>query len=109
MLEQKRIQKVLEAEVHLLIKDPCGMLQPLLGEWDRNTLLKLHPLGLPVLWKGIQGAVNYLRILDVYETSRFLNPVAKRIGQVLLYINYEELCKHPKEYCPPPPPHQSRP
>jgi len=26
VLEQKRIQKVLEAEVRLLIKDPCGML-----------------------------------------------------------------------------------
>lgn len=77
------------------------MLQPLLGEWDKNTLLDLHPLGLPVLWKGIQGAVNYLRILDVDDTSRFLDPVAKRIGQVLLYINYEELCKRPKEYCPP--------
>lgn len=77
------------------------MLQPLLGAWDKNTLLDLHPLGLPVLWKGIQGAVNYLRILDVDDTSRFLDPVAKRIGQVLLYINYEELCKRPKEYCPP--------
>ncbi|EYE98322.1 serine-proline rich protein [Aspergillus ruber CBS 135680] len=101
VLEQKRIQKVLEAEVRLLIKNPCRMLQPLLGSWDKNTLLDLHPLGLPVLWKGIQGAVNYLRILDVDDTNRFLDPVAKRIGQVLLYINYEELCKRPKEYCPP--------
>ena len=101
VLEQKRIQKVLEAEVRLLIKDPCGMLQPLLGAWDKNTLLDLHPLGLPVLWKGIQGAVNYLRILDVDDTSRFLDPVAKRIRQVSLFINYEELCKRPKEYCPP--------
>lgn len=45
--------------------------------------------------------MNYLRVLDIDETSRFLDPVAKRIGQVLLYINYAELCKHPKEYCPP--------
>ncbi|OJJ83478.1 uncharacterized protein ASPGLDRAFT_405649 [Aspergillus glaucus CBS 516.65] len=28
VLEQKRIQKVLEAEGHFLMKDPCGMLQP---------------------------------------------------------------------------------
>ena len=63
-------------------------------------LLDLQALGLPVIWKGIQGAVTDLRILDVDETSRFLDPIAKRIGQVLLYINYEELCKHPKEYFP---------
>lgn len=101
VLEEKRIRRVLEAEGHLLTKDPCGMLRPLLGEWNKNMLHGLHALGLPVLWKGIQGAVNYLRVLDADETSRFLDPIAKRVGQVLLYINYAELCKHPKKCCPP--------
>lgn len=44
VLEQKQIQKVLGAEVHLLMKDLCRMLQPLLGRWNKNMLLDLHAL-----------------------------------------------------------------
>lgn len=29
------------------------MLQPLLGGWNKNALLDLHALGLPVIWRGI--------------------------------------------------------
>ncbi|GKZ33054.1 hypothetical protein AbraIFM66950_002773 [Aspergillus brasiliensis] len=53
--------------------------------------LGLHTLGLPVVWQGLQGIVNYLRVLDTDERDRFLDPVAKRIGLVLLYFNYKEL------------------
>lgn len=35
------------------------------------------------------------------DTKQFLDPIAKRIEQVLLYFNYKELCKHPEESCPP--------
>lgn len=101
VLEEERIQRILEAEVCLATQDPCGMLRPLLSEWNSKVLLGLHALGLPALWKGIQGAVDYLRVLDADDTKQFLDPIAKRIGQVLLYFNYKELCKHPEESCPP--------
>ena len=100
VLEDKQIQRILEADVHLAIQDLRGMLQLLSGEWSSNALLGLHALGLPVCWKGIQGAVDYLRVLDADETKQFLDPVAKRIGQVLLYFNYDELCKHPEGIFP---------
>lgn len=101
VLEEKRIQKVLEAEAHLATQDPCEMLRPQLNEWDNNMRHGLHALGLPALWKGVQGAIDYVRVLDADETERLLDPVARRIGQVLLNFNYDELCKHPEEYCPP--------
>lgn len=101
VLEEEQIQRILDAEVHLAIQDPCAMLQLLLGEWSSNVLLGLHALGLPARWKGIQGAVDYLRVLDADKKKQFLDPVAKCIGQVLLYFNYKELCKHLEGSCPP--------
>jgi hypothetical protein len=92
MLEEKRVQWVLKAEVDLASQDPCEMLRPLLGRWDDNISLGLHALGLPALWEGIQGAVDYVRVLDADETKQFLDPIAKRIAQVLLSFNYEGLC-----------------
>lgn len=102
-LENDRIQRILEAEAHLLARGLDSMLSPLFHHWDRYGSLDLQALGLPVQWKGIQAAVDYLRVLDVDATSHNLSPVAKRIGHVLLYFNYEELCKCPEKYCPTPP------
>jgi hypothetical protein len=62
--------------------------------------LDLPALGLPVQWRGIEAAADYLRVLDEDEKSPYLIPIAKRIGQVLLYFNYEELCRHPKKCLP---------
>jgi hypothetical protein len=98
-----RIQEILEAEAHLLPQDVDSMLKPLFDHWHECGSLDLHALRLPVQWKGIQAAVDYLRVLDADAKSPYLNPVAKRIGYVLLYFNYEELCKHPEDYCPTPP------
>jgi hypothetical protein len=64
--------------------------------------LGLHTLGLPVVRKGLQGIVNYFRVLDTDERDRFLDPVGKRIGMVLLYFNCKELCEHAEKYCPGP-------
>lgn len=80
------------------MKDPCRVLQPLLSEWSDNMSLGLHALGLPAVWVGIEGAVNYIRVLDAHAAKPFLSPVAERIAQVLLYLNYEELCSHPENY-----------
>lgn len=100
-LEDTRIRRILEAERHILAQDIDGMLRPLFDHWDKYKSLDLHALGLPVQWKGIQAAVDYLRVLDADERAPYLGTVARRIGQVLLYFNYEELCKYPEKYCPP--------
>jgi hypothetical protein len=102
-LENDRIQRILEAEAHLLARGLDSMLSPLFDYWDKYGSLDLHALGLPVQWKGVEAAVDYLRVLDADATSHYLSPVAKRIGHVLLYFNYEELCKYPEKYCPTPP------
>lgn len=99
----ERLEKVLEAGAQLCMKDPCRVLQPLLSEWSDNMSLGLHALGLPAVWVGIEGAVNYIRVLDAHATKPYLDPVAERIAQVLLYWNYEELCSHPENYFPTPP------
>ncbi|GLA21821.1 hypothetical protein AnigIFM62618_001670, partial [Aspergillus niger] len=75
--------------MYLSLQTARELLRPLLGEWDNNMSLSL------------QGIVNYLRVLDADERDRFLDPVAKRIGLVLLYF-YKELCEHPGKYCPGP-------
>ncbi|GLA79172.1 hypothetical protein AtubIFM55763_002319 [Aspergillus tubingensis] len=96
------VRKILKAERYLSPPTAPELLRPLLGVWDNNMSLGLHALGLPVVWQGLQGIVNYLRVLDADERDQFLDPVAKRIGLVLLYFNYKELCEHPEKYCPAP-------
>lgn len=98
-LGNDKIRQILKAEAHLLPQDLDSMLGPLLDHWDQSGSLDLHALGLPVQWKGIQAAVDYLRVLDTDAKTPYLNPVAKRIGFVLLYLNYEELCRYPAKYC----------
>lgn len=67
-LGNDRIQRILEAEAHLLAQDLDSMLRPLFDHWDKYGSLDLHALGLPVQWKGIQAAVDYLRVLDADAT-----------------------------------------
>ncbi|GAA93089.1 conserved serine-proline rich protein [Aspergillus luchuensis IFO 4308] len=74
------VRKILKAERYLSPPTAPELLRPLLGVWDNNMSLGLHALGLPVVWQGLQGIVNYLRVLDADERDRFLDPVAKRIG-----------------------------
>lgn len=100
-LEFHRVQKIIEAEAHLLSQNTDSMLSPLFNYSDGRDYLGLPTLGLPVQWKGIRAAVDYLRVLDTDEKTPFLSPIGRRIGQVLLYFNYEELRKHPGEYCSP--------
>ena len=102
-LEEDRFRRILEAETYLYAQDLNGLLGPLFDRWDKIRSLDLHVLGLPLQWKGIQAAVNYLRVLDADQKKPYLDAVARRIGQVLLYFNYEELCRHPEKHCPPSP------
>lgn len=38
-------------------------------------------------------------MLDIDAKTPYLNPVAKRIRFILLYLNYKELCRYPIKYC----------
>lgn len=77
----------------LLTQDPFKILRPLLNDVD-NTSSSLKKLRLPDEWKGINGAVNYLRVLDEDKAKKkMLDLMAKHITQILFYLNYESLRK----------------
>ncbi|KAJ5443128.1 hypothetical protein N7445_004241 [Penicillium cf. griseofulvum] len=98
-LDDNRTQGILDTSAHsLLAKDLDQILRPLFDHWNFYKSLELPALGLPVQWRGIDAAADYLRMLDYEQKSPYLNPIAKRIGQVLLYFNYEELCRHPNRH-----------
>jgi hypothetical protein len=92
-LDDDKIQKIIKAGARLLTQDPFRILRPLFdGEADMSSSLKR--LGLPEEWEGINGAVNYLRVLDKdKDNKKKLEPMAKRVAQVLLYLNYVSLLK----------------
>lgn len=98
-LNEHRLMKILEVDSLLLAQDSGKILRPLLDKWDINQSLNLPALGLPLRWKGIQAAVDYLRLLDAGPEQSGLDPIAKRLGQVLLFLNYKELCKKSENYC----------
>lgn len=92
-LNNKQIQRIIKAGACLLTRDPFKTLRPLLDDAD-NTSSSLKKLGLPDEWKGINGAVNYLRVLDEDKAKKkMLDPMAKRVAQILFYLNYESLRK----------------
>lgn len=92
-LTDVQIGQILKTEAHLLSRHPLGILQPLL-DGDSN-MSSLNKLGLPEEWEGIYGGANYLRVLDAdkdKKNSFVLGPLARRIAQILCYLNYERLC-----------------
>lgn len=92
-LNNKQIRRIIKAGACLLTQDPFKILRPLLNDAD-NTSSSLKKLGLPDEWKGINGAVNYLRVLDEDKAKKkMLDLMAKRITQILFYLNYESLRK----------------
>ncbi|KAJ5837693.1 uncharacterized protein N7525_002881 [Penicillium rubens] len=94
-LEQIKIEKILSAEDSLLAQEPSRLLQPLLECSEAGILPSLKALRLPVEWKGKGGAVKYYRLLEaVKEKTLVLSPLAKRIAQILFYLNCTWLEKH---------------
>ncbi|KAJ5640293.1 uncharacterized protein N7484_008155 [Penicillium longicatenatum] len=96
-LNDQRIVRILEVDSLLVAQDPGKALRPLLDKWDINKSLDLPALGLPSRWKGIQAAVDYLRLLDAGPKKSGLDSIAERLGHVLLFLNYKELCKNPEK------------
>ncbi|KAH1556110.1 hypothetical protein KXX17_007716 [Aspergillus fumigatus] len=91
---------VLEAERFLMTRDARETLMVLLSpdQWEANLSCGLHGLGLPREWRGIKGAVNYLRVLDAKKIAEY--SIQERFALLLLSLNYEDLREHPERYCP---------
>lgn len=95
LLEQSKITQILEAEAGLLAQDPLRPLQSFLGLGEADTCSSLSALGLPVVWMGLKGAVNYYRLLEAVKGKKIvLCPFAKHIAQTLFYLSYKWLEKH---------------
>ncbi|KAJ5998184.1 hypothetical protein N7522_009844 [Penicillium canescens] len=94
-LNDIRVQRILHVSANPLIAEGLEQtLWPLLGHWNLSESLDVSALGLPVQWRGIGAAANYLKLLDSDGKPSHLNPIAVRLGQVLLYFNYEDLCRN---------------
>ncbi|KAJ6018561.1 hypothetical protein N7522_002025 [Penicillium canescens] len=94
-LNDFRVQRILHVSANPLIAEGLEQtLWPLLGHWNLSESLDVSALGLPVQWRGIGAAANYLKLLDSDGKPSHLNPIAVRLGQVLLYFNYEDLCRN---------------
>ena len=98
-LNDNKIQEVFIVGVYLLSSDPCRALSSQLEQWQKNESQKLHALGIPMPWPGIEAAVQYVVQLN---SKRIADPIAIRIAQTLLFLNYAEMCKRPEDFCPRP-------
>ncbi|KAL4755930.1 uncharacterized protein BDW70DRAFT_164982 [Aspergillus foveolatus] len=94
-LDDKRIQDVLEVHHRFCTYDLVGSLYSTLIPWLAGLGNDLPGLGLPLVWRGVQGAVNYLRALDA---DNFTHPLAARFALILFSLNYYELCRHPGKF-----------
>ncbi|OJJ42063.1 hypothetical protein ASPZODRAFT_77821 [Penicilliopsis zonata CBS 506.65] len=93
-LKDTQITSTLRAEAGLLSDDSTGLLQPLLNHRVEN-LPALEALGLPLQWRGLKGAVVYYRTLEAAKKKKSpLGVLAKRIAQMLFYLNYRWLERH---------------
>lgn len=95
-LESRRIMNIIKADSFLVARCPGKLLNPLLDKWNIEKSLSLPVLGLPARWKGIQAAVEYLRLLD----ANTLDHIPRRLGYLLLYLNYKQLCEKSVEHYP---------
>ncbi|KAJ5155474.1 hypothetical protein N7492_008277 [Penicillium capsulatum] len=90
-----QITSALRAEAGLLSDDCNRLLQPLLDHREDDPPA-LEALGLPLQWRGLEGAVIYYRMLEATKKKSTLSLLAKRIAQILFYLNYRWLEKHIK-------------
>lgn len=92
-LEDDQLTSALKAEAGLHLDNCTRLLQPLLDHREDDTPA-LKALGLPLQWRGLEGAVIYYRTLEAAKKRSPLSLLAKRIGQILFYLNYRWLEKH---------------
>ncbi|KAL6229547.1 hypothetical protein BDW75DRAFT_249572 [Aspergillus navahoensis] len=91
-LSSEGISHIIKAWDFLLPQGPLGCVQELP---EKNASMSIRQvLGLPEVWMGIEGAVNYFRVLeDDMDGISTLGPLAKRFAKIFLYLNYEMLSK----------------
>lgn len=94
-LEDKQITSTLRAEAGLHLDNCTRLLQPPLDHREDDPPA-LEALGLPLQWRGLEGAVIYYRMLEAAKKKSTLSLLAKRIAQILFYLNYRWLEKHIK-------------
>lgn len=90
ILSNDQISRTLKTWDYLLPWDPLGCVRELP---EKNACMPIRQvLGLPEVWEGVEGAVNYFRVLeaDMEDLSK-LGPLARRFAQIFLYLNYEML------------------
>ncbi|KAJ0418854.1 hypothetical protein BJY00DRAFT_302509 [Aspergillus carlsbadensis] len=89
-LSSKEISHIIKAWDFLLPRGPLACVQELP---EKNASMSIRQvLGLPEVWKGIEGAVNYFRVLEANKDGlSTLGPLAKRFAQIFLYLNFEML------------------
>ncbi|KAI2941809.1 hypothetical protein CBS147321_5676 [Aspergillus niger] len=77
-----------------------GAMPLILEEKQSRKLVRDLGSGLEQLGRLNIFQVASVGVLDADEKNAFLDPVAKRIAMVLLYLNYEELCTNHDRYWP---------
>ncbi|KAL5362281.1 hypothetical protein BJX96DRAFT_177014 [Aspergillus floccosus] len=92
-LSDQQILGMLKTWAFLLPRDPLECVRELPAG---NTLRSIrHVLGLPEVWLGIDGTVNYLRVLDAdHEGRSRLRPLSRRFAQIYLYLSYKTLSRN---------------
>ncbi|PKX88863.1 uncharacterized protein P174DRAFT_464610 [Aspergillus novofumigatus IBT 16806] len=97
-LSDEEIKKIIKAGARLLTQDPFRIVRPLFNS-GADILSSLKRLRLPEEWEGINGVVIYLRVLEKDKDKKIsfsLNPLARRVAQLLFYLNYVSLHKKGK-------------
>lgn len=91
-LSDQQILGMLKTWAFLLPRDPLECIRELPAG---NTLRSIRQvLGLPEVWLGIDGTVNYLRVLDAdHEGRSRLRPLSRRLAQIYLYLSYKTLSR----------------
>ena len=86
ILNDDRIQAVLQAGTLLLGNDLCGSLKSHLENWENNQSLSLHALDIPAQWQGIKAAAAYFirvdsdDIADLVGTRGEADPLRRSIA-----------------------------
>lgn len=98
-LSDEHVREVLKAGARLLRSDPYGTLRSSVQTWAANESRNLHALDIPIRWRGIEEAAEYFTKLC---SDVITDPVANRVAELRLFIDYKDMCKQPEHFCPRP-------
>lgn len=96
-LTDEHAREILELGPLLFSCDPCETLKSVLQNWVENQSRYQHCLGIPTGWRGINTAAEYFIKL---RSNEITDPIADRVAELLLFINYKDMCERPEDFCP---------